>query len=402
MRSSGALAAVAAASAVVTAALIPLVIRLARRLGAVVEPGDRRIHTRPTPTLGGLAMFGGFLAGLGTAALIGAFDDVFSSRSTVIGVTVATAVMLVGGAIDDLREVSAPAKLAGMILAGSVLTVAGVTIVNVPIPFVGFTVLAPDLAVVASVIWVVVMANAVNLVDGLDGLAAGIVTIAAAAFLVYSLRLERLGSIDAGNIGPLVAAIVIGMCLGFLPWNFHPARIFMGDSGALMLGLLLAASTIAVGGQSDDSQAGNSWFFFAPLVIPLVILGVPLLDMAFAILRRATRRTGLATADKDHLHHRLLRLGHGHRRSVLILWGFSALLSAFALVPVVTRQGEGLWPIAVIAVALLLFTMFMPRVDRRRGLPNGDDLADADGAAEPVPVPEVPCDEPLSSDAAVP
>lgn len=403
MSSTGALAAVATASAIVTGGLIPLVIRLARRVGAVVEPGDRRIHTRPTPTLGGLAMFGGFLAGLGTAAISGAFDDVFSSRSTVLGVTVASAVMLVGGAIDDLREVSAPAKLAGMILAGSVLTVAGVTIVNVPIPFVGFTVLAPDLAVVASVLWVVVMANAVNLVDGLDGLAAGIVTIAAAAFLVYSLRLERLGSIDVGNIGPLVAAIVIGMCVGFLPWNFHPARIFMGDSGALMLGLLLAASTIAVGGQSDDSQTGNSWFFFAPLVIPLVILGVPLLDMAFAILRRATRRTGLATADKDHLHHRLLRLGHGHRRSVLILWGFSALLSAFALVPVVTRQGEGLWPIAVIAVALLLFTMFMPRVDRRRGVPTEEQATDAGGPVAPaVPVPGSERDEPLSSDAAVP
>lgn len=399
MRVSGGLLVVIVTSALVTSGLIPLVIGLARRWGAVVNPGDRRIHTQPTPTLGGLAMFGGLLAGFGAAALTGDFAEVFSTRSAVVGVALASTVMLACGAIDDLREVSAPAKLAGMILAGSVLTVAGVTIVNVPIPFVGFTVLAPDLAVVASVVWVVLMANAVNLVDGLDGLAAGIVAIAAAAFLVYTLRLEQLGSIDSGTIGPLVAAATVGMCLGFLPWNFHPARIFMGDSGALMLGLLLAASTIAVGGQSDESQTGNSWFFFAPLVIPLVILGVPLVDMAFAILRRATRRTGLATADKDHLHHRLLRLGHGHRRSVLILWGFSALLSAFALVPVVTRRGEGLWPIAIIALALLLFTMLMPRVDRRRGLAEPEETVESSNgeAAEESESPT-----PLHTDAALP
>jgi UDP-GlcNAc:undecaprenyl-phosphate/decaprenyl-phosphate GlcNAc-1-phosphate transferase len=258
-----------------------------------------------------------------------------------------------------------------MILAGSVLTLSGTTIVNVPIPFLGFTLLAPDLAAVVSVAWVVVMANATNLIDGLDGLAGGIIAIAAGAFLAYSIQLDQAGAIDPGNVGPLIAVIVVGICLGFLPWNFHPARVFMGDSGALLLGLLMAASTIAVGGQSDDSYTGQSWFFFAPLVIPLVILGVPLFDMLFAILRRTTRRTGFATADKDHLHHRLLRLGHSHRQSVLILWGFTGVLSAFALVPVVTEKGTGLWWILVAAVALLLFTTLMPRVNRRRNGSNG-------------------------------
>jgi UDP-GlcNAc:undecaprenyl-phosphate GlcNAc-1-phosphate transferase len=391
MRSYRSLALVLAASTLVTFLLVPLAIRLARRVGAVVPPGDRRVHTSPTPTLGGLAMFGGLLAGVAVAATRTSFDAVFESRTTIAGVLGAAFVIFMSGFVDDIREVSAPAKLAGMILAGSVLTLAGTTIVNVPVPFVGFTVLAPDLAAVASVAWVVVMANASNLIDGLDGLAAGIIAIAAGSFLIYSIKLDHVGALDPANAGPLIAVIVVGVCLGFLPWNFHPAKVFMGDSGALLLGLLMAASTIAVGGQSDDSFTGQSWFFFAPLVIPLVILGVPLFDMLFAVLRRTTRRRGFATADKDHLHHRLLRLGHSHRQSVLILWGFTGVLSAFALVPVLTRKGVGLWPILAAGVALALFTMLMPRVNRRRQAEtlrrngHGDDATQpGDGEADAV------------------
>lgn len=390
MRSSWSLAVVFAAAMLTTCALMPVAIWVARKVGAVVPPGDRRVHTTPTPTLGGIAMFGGLLAGLAAAAMRTSFDAVFTSRTTVLGVIGAASVMWISGLVDDLREVSAPAKLAGMVLSGSVLVMTGTQIVNVPIPFVGFTVLAPDLAVVVSVLWVAVMANATNLIDGLDGLAAGIIAIAAGSFLMYSIKLDDAGAIDSTNIGPLIAVIVVGVCLGFLPWNFHPAKAFMGDSGALLLGLLMAASTIAVGGQSDDSFTGQSWFFFAPLVLPLVILGVPLFDMAFAILRRTTRRTGFATADKDHLHHRLLRLGHGHRQAVLILWGFTALLSGFALVPVLTRHGEGLWPVLAAFVALCLFTLLRPRV-RRRGeldIRRGDDPGSSAEARRAAPEPE--------------
>jgi len=369
------LAVVAAASFAVTCGTIPIVIWWARRRGAIVQPGDRSVHEAPTPTLGGAAMMAGLVAGLAVASLLGGLSAVFDSPTNVIGVLVAAAIMFSTGFIDDLKDVSAPAKVAGMVLSGSVLTLAGLTIVNVPIPFVGFTVLAPDMAALVSVLWVIVMANAINLIDGLDGLAAGTTAIAAGAFLVYGIKLQRVGALEPGNIGPLLAVIVVGVCLGFLPWNLHPAKIFMGDSGALLLGLLMASSTIAVGGQSDDSFTGQSWFFFAPLVIPLVILGIPILDMVFAVLRRATRRQGLATADKDHLHHRLLRLGHGQRRSVAILWGFTFLLSAFVLIPVVTRRGTGILPVALAAVALLLITMLWPRLDGRRS-------AEADAEAE--------------------
>ena len=140
----------------------------------------------------------------------------------------------------------------------------------------------------------------------------------------------------------------------------------MRIKAALLLGLLLASSTIAVGGQSDDPFSGQSWFFFAPLVIPLVILGVPLLDTAFAIIRRASRRSGVATADKAHLHHRLMDLGHGHRRAVAILWAWTALLSAFVLVPVYTDRGNGIVPLGLLALGLLLFTAFAPRLGEMR------------------------------------
>lgn len=358
-------------AAVVTGLVMPAVIWLSRRWGAVVQPDERRVHTRPTPTLGGLAMLIGLGAGLAVAATLTGFAPIFDTPSNVLGVAGAALIMFITGFVDDLRDVSAPAKLAGMVLSASLLSLAGVTIVNVPVPFVGFTVLAPDMAVLASVLWVVVMANAVNLVDGLDGLAAGLVAIAAGSFLLYSIKLEHVGALERGNLGPLIAAIAVGVCVGFLPWNFHPAKVFMGDSGALLLGLLMASSTIAVGGQSDDSYTGQSWFFFGPLVLPLLLLAVPLLDLVFSVLRRAKNRQGVSTADKGHIHHRLLELGHGQRRSVVILWGFTALFSAFALLPPLLDTGAGTLPIALGAVALAAFAVLFPRLGR--GEPDVED-----------------------------
>lgn len=370
----GAFAIVVGVSAAITAAFVPLMTRLATRVGAVAIPSDRRVHSAPTPSLGGGAMVLGVLGGLAVSKAIPHFDAVFDSPGTLAGVVASAAVIFAVGMIDDIREVSAPAKIAGMIFAGSILTLVGITIVNVPLPFLGFTVLSPDLAALVTVVWVVVMANAVNLIDGLDGLAAGVMAIAAGAFLIYGLRLDDVGAISQGNPGPLLAAVILGVCVGFLPWNYHPARVFMGDSGALLLGLLMASASIAVGGQSDASFTGQSWFFFAPLVIPLLILGVPIVDMVFAILRRATRRAGLATADKDHLHHRLLRLGHGHRQTVWVLWMWTALLSAFALFPALTGRSSLLAPIALGAVALVAYSAFVSWRTKRRA----SDEPDAD------------------------
>jgi UDP-GlcNAc:undecaprenyl-phosphate GlcNAc-1-phosphate transferase len=210
------------------------------------------------------------------------------------------------------------------------------------------------------------MTQAINLIDGLDGLAAGIVAISAGAFFLYTMRLMDVGLLQPGNLGPLLAVIVLGMCIGFLPWNVHPARIFMGDCGALLLGLLMAASTMVVGGRTDQSYSGSAFFFYAPLFIPLLILGVPILDTAWAIVRRATRGKGVATADKDHLHHRLMRLGHGYWRSVLILWAWTALLSGLVLYPTYTGQGNAYVVFGLLGLGLALFTFFHPSTRRWR------------------------------------
>lgn len=359
-----------------TAVTTPLVRLLAVRVGAVVAPDERRVHVRPTATLGGLAMYLGFLAGMVAASRLDQFDPVFEGTSEPVGVLLAATVIFAVGTIDDLREVSAPAKVAGMVLSGGILSLLGVTMLYFRVPFGDYVSLSPDLAPLITVLWVIGMANAVNLIDGLDGLAAGIVGIAAGAFALYSDTLFDEGLLPnaSNSISPLLAVIVLGMCVGFLPFNFHPARIFMGDGGALLLGLLMASSTLLVGGQTAEDTSGGTFFFFAPLFIPFFILGVPILDTAFAIVRRASRRSGVSVADKDHLHHRLMRLGHGQRRAVLILWAWTAILSGFVLWPVYADRGTVFIPFGVAGLAVALYTVLHPEVRRARGAKDGDQL----------------------------
>ena len=358
---------VGGAAALATGLTTPLARQFAERSGLLHAPHDRDVHDSPTPSLGGPAMLIGLLVGALVAWLIGDFDAVFATRSEMLGVLIAATVMCAVGVVDDIRPVSAPAKLAGMVLAGSTLSLVGVSLVVLRIPFVDVVLLSPDLSALATVLWVVLLANALNLIDGLDGLATGIVAIAATTFVLYAVRLGNEGLLFEGNPGALIAVLVAGICLGFLPHNVHPARIFMGDGGALMLGLLMAASTVSVGGRTDAAYSGQSFFFFAPLVIPLVILGVPLFDMLFAVVRRATTPgLSVTVADKDHLHHRLLRLGHGHWRAVLILWAWTALLSGFVLWPTYSGRGDAVVPMGIAGVSLGLFTVLHPRLRATR------------------------------------
>jgi UDP-GlcNAc:undecaprenyl-phosphate GlcNAc-1-phosphate transferase len=169
------------------------------------------------------------------------------------------------------------------------------------------------------------------------------------------------GITQAGSAGPLIAIVALGLCVGFLPHNFHPAKIFMGDAGAMLLGLLMAASTISTVGQTNTATIGRTYFFFAPVVIPFFILGIPIMDTAFAVLRRVGRRTNPAVADKNHLHHRLMRLGHGQTRSVLILWAWTALLSGLVLYPVLVKHNVSYLPLVVAGLGVALYTLFAPR-----------------------------------------
>jgi UDP-GlcNAc:undecaprenyl-phosphate GlcNAc-1-phosphate transferase len=391
-------------AAVVTAALTLPARQLSLRVGYVAAPDERKVHGQATPYGGGAAMFMGFLVAMIVASLVPGLHSVFAGSSEPLGVVLAAAAIFAVGLIDDVREMSAPAKVAGQVLAASILYFLGVTMYQFKVPLAGFIVLTPGLIPLITALWVIALTNAVNLIDGLDGLAAGVVAIGGGALAIYGLRLMDLGLLPLDNVGPLVAVIACGVCLGFLPFNFHPAKVFMGDAGALFLGLLMSASTMVIGGRTPPTS-GVTYFFFAPLFIPFFILGVPLVDMAFAFVRRTARGTGFHTPDKDHIHHRLLRLGHGHRRAVLILWAWTALLSGFILFPLFFHQVNAIIPFGAAALGIGLYTLFHPGL-RQRDEPPGpaepavpgaraEEPAPPDGAAGPaVPVGADPSADP--------
>ncbi|MGH9127091.1 MAG: glycosyltransferase family 4 protein, partial [Acidimicrobiales bacterium] len=373
---------VLAVAAVGTYGLTFVARRLAVRFSLIVMPDERRVHTRPTATTGGAAMFVAFLAAMVVASQLKQFHAIFRANSEPLGVVLAAAIVVAIGLADDLREVSPPGKVAGQVLAGTVLYFAGITMLFFRVPFFGTTlVLSPSIAPLMTVVWVVGMCNAVNLIDGLDGLAAGIVAIAAGTFFVYTHQLQKAGFISIDNSGALVAVLCLGVCLGFLPHNFHPAKIFMGDTGAMLLGLLMASSTLSVVGQTDNAFSGRTYFTFAPVFIPFFILGIPMLDTAFALVRRAGRRGNPTKPDKDHLHHRLMRLGHGQRRAVMILWAWTALLSAMVLYPTFSNTGNAIIPFGVLTLGIVLYTVFAPSGRRAT---NGASPAEGGGALAAV------------------
>lgn len=315
-------------AAVVTAVVTPLVMRLARRLGAVDAPSDpRKVHTAPVPTLGGLAMVVGLLVGLGVAALRPEFGELFGSTSAPVGLLIGVALIAALGMLDDLFGLAPSVKLAGQIVASLGPVLFGVQLVYVWIPGLDVVAMAPDLGMPLTILLMVAMINAVNFIDGLDGLAAGVVAIASIAFFAFTVVSGDMGVIESvPTAAPLVAALTAGVSLGFLVHNFHPARIFMGDTGSMTLGLLLASAGVSYVGRSTvptySDFAGS-----IPLLIPMLVLAVPFLDTAFAIVRRAYRRQPLSMADKGHLHHLLITFGHSHRRAVLVLYYWSALIA---------------------------------------------------------------------------
>ena len=351
----------------VTSVATPVVRAVARAKGWVAMPDARKVHTVPTPDVGGLALFAGFLAAFVVASQMDRFSPLFKGNSEPLGVVLAALVILLVGTRDDIKEVSAPARVLATVFSALVLVYFGVTMFYFRVPFVGVLQLSDDWIPIVTVVWLLVMTQAVNLIDGLDGLAAGIVAIGSVAFFIYSRHLSGLGLLTEPNIGPLVAIIVVGVCLGFLPYNFNGATIFMGDGGAYLLGLLVAVSTSVVGGRADPTtQAfnGQTYFFLAPLVIPLIILGVPVVDVLFAIVRRVSRRQSFATADKGHLHHRLIALGHGPRRAVVILWLWTTFFSGLVLYPVFNRSATNFAPFGLVALVLFLYTVLHPDLRR--------------------------------------
>jgi UDP-GlcNAc:undecaprenyl-phosphate/decaprenyl-phosphate GlcNAc-1-phosphate transferase len=374
MANIGSYAAVCAIALITTLVVNRPARALALKVGYTALPDERKVHQKVTAYGGGAAMFVGLCVAGALASVFPVLRMVISSSHEMLGVLLAAAVIFLVGLVDDFRDMSAPAKVAGEVLAASVLYFSGVTMYQIKLPFAGFVVLGPSMLPLITAIWVFALSNAVNLIDGLDGLAAGIVAIASGTLCVYGLRLEDLGLLPRTNIGPLVAALTLGICLGFLPDNFHPARLFMGDAGALMLGLLMSAATMVIGGRTPPTS-GVTFFFFAPLLIPVFILGVPLMDATLAFVRRTASGQGFHTADKNHIHHRLMRLGHGQRRTVVILWLWTTLLCAFVLFPLFLPKVNDFIPFGVALMAIALYTWFHPGLRSPSNEPEPESLS---------------------------
>jgi UDP-GlcNAc:undecaprenyl-phosphate/decaprenyl-phosphate GlcNAc-1-phosphate transferase len=317
-----------------------MVRRLAMHYGFMAEVRDRDVHDVPIPRLGGLAMLLGFLAALVVASELPLLSSVFGGATSTWDALVTGAVVICAlGAVDDRWGLDALTKLAGQALAAGLMAVQGVQLLYVPWP--GQTVvLGPAEGTLLTVLVVVVTVNAVNFVDGLDGLAAGIVGIASAAFFLFAYLLSVQNDLVRATPAALVTAVLTGMCLGFLPHNFNPARIFMGDSGSMLIGLLLAAGLILLTGNVDPELVTGLGAVptFLPFLVPLAVIAVPFLDLLLAVGRRTRARRSPFAPDKQHLHHRLLEMGHSQRRAVLVMYAGTALLAfgsvALALVPV--------------------------------------------------------------------
>ncbi|HWL90273.1 MAG TPA: MraY family glycosyltransferase, partial [Actinomycetota bacterium] len=337
-----------------TFALTPLVRRFAIRFGAIDHPSERKLHVVPTPTMGGLAMWAGFLVAMGVAWLLPFFSPLKQTAAEPVAAIVTCTLMVGLGAIDDRRGTTALAKLTAQIFIAGILVLLGVQLAYFVLPSQGLAVLGTDEAVPLTILWVVAAANAINLVDGLDGLAAGMVAIAATTFFVYLVRGGDIS--ESASAAALLSVITVGICVGFLPWNFHPAKIFMGDTGSMLLGMLVAIATIAgVGKDLGPPSRGEVAVIILPLLVPLLVLAIPFLDVLLAIVRRTRKGIGIAHADKEHIFHRLMAIGHGHRQTVLLMYLWSALVcgSALAIGVIDGRLVAGV----IVGCALVLFLM---------------------------------------------
>jgi len=346
-------------AAAVTYLVTPVVRRFAVRIGAMTKVRDRDVHTIPTPRLGGAAMFIGMAAALLVASRMPTLQVVNQRFSEPRALLIGGGVVFLIGALDDRFGLDAVTKLAGQILAASVMVLQGVQLLWLPIPSYGTFILGQDWSVILTVTFIVVVINAVNFIDGLDGLAAGVVGIAALAFFALSYNLAVQSHLNYALPPMLIAIIVAGICLGFLPHNFHPARVFMGDSGSMLIGLLFAASTVSLTGQVNPVTQYQQYGAFLPLLLPFAILMVPFADLLLAVVRRTKAGRAPWAPDKLHLHHRLLELGHSQRRAVLIMYLWSGLFGACVVALSVTKG-----PLTVVSlgggvavVALLLVNM---------------------------------------------
>ncbi|WP_110112550.1 MraY family glycosyltransferase [Bacillus sp. CGMCC 1.16541] len=307
--------------------LTPLVKKLAFKIGATDKPNQRKVHQKIMPRLGGLAIFISFLIGY----------VILQPESTyALPIVLGSFIIIITGVLDDMMELSAKVKLGGQLLAACIVVIyGGVQVLFINLPF-GLVLEFGYFSIPLTILWIVGITNAINLIDGLDGLAAGVSSI---GLITISGMAIMMGDAFVASMG----FIMLGSILGFLVYNFHPAKIFMGDTGALFLGYMIAVLSLL----------GFKNVTLISFIVPVIILGVPISDTFFAIIRRIVKKQPLSAPDKSHLHHCLLRLGYSHRQTVLIIYGMSAI---FGLAAVIFSQVETMWG-SFLVLAILLFAI---------------------------------------------
>jgi UDP-GlcNAc:undecaprenyl-phosphate GlcNAc-1-phosphate transferase len=314
----------------------PYVKKFAEKIGAVDAPNQRKVHTRIMPRMGGLAIFIGFLVSF--------FLFVpFTSKKELLGILIGGTIILVVGMLDDKLQLSPKWKLLGQLIATAIVVIPfGLKIGVVNLPYSGSLDFTSGwlfwLAIPITMIWIVGVTNAINLIDGLDGLSAGVSAIATGTMAVMAILMNDM-------VVAIYCFVLLGAIIGFLYFNFHPARIFMGDTGSLFLGFNLAALSIM----------GFKEAVFVSFIIPIVVLGVPLWDTFFAIVRRIVNKKPISSPDKGHLHHCLLKMGLSHRATVITIYMISIFFGTMAIVLSKTTE---LWT-TIILIAVLLFIIHM-------------------------------------------
>ncbi|MGZ4593081.1 MAG: MraY family glycosyltransferase [Actinomycetes bacterium] len=366
-------------AAAVTYLMTPVARRIALRWGAMTEVRDRDVHAIPTPRLGGIAMLVGFMAALLVAVHLPFLGPTFRESHDARALLSGAVLICLLGIADDKWQLDAVTKLAGQVLAAGVMVLQGVQMLYLPIGGLfggsgvvggppGAFVLGSALGSVLTIFVVVATVNAVNFVDGLDGLAAGIVAIAASAFFAFSYLLAINDNLERATTSGIVAAALMGVCIGFLPHNFSPARIFMGDSGSMLIGLLLASTTITLTGSVNPNDvSGDIAPALLPLVLPVAVMVVPFIDVLLAIIRRTRAGRSPFAPDKLHLHHRLLEIGHSHARAVIVMYLWSAVIAYGATAIVFLPTPALLVSLGFVLAVAVLLTMKLPRLRREEG-----------------------------------
>jgi UDP-GlcNAc:undecaprenyl-phosphate GlcNAc-1-phosphate transferase len=382
---------VIAAAALVTAIASWAVLKFAHRLGLVSQPRERDVHRKPTPRLGGVAMYVGLLVGMVGALFLPKFQILLAQPLQITAVLGACTLIAVIGFLDDLFDLDWMVKLGAQLAAAGLLAWAGIQILSLPV---GHTLIvaSPTVNFLLTVFLMGLVMNAVNFIDGLDGLVAGVAIIANSIFFVYTqLLTQQSGESRAVTLAGLLAAVVIGICIGFLPFNWHRAHMFMGDTGALLVGLLMATSTVSVTGQLNPAALDQKLVLasYIPIILPMAVLAMPLMDFTLAVFRRVRAGKSPFTADRKHLHHRLLDYGHSHLQVVFIFYLWTVVISTVCLL-VFLLQSYAVPIIVLVAGSLLCLLVTLVPLSRLRDAAAQRGLVQLRASSTAEPEPDLP------------